>query len=299
MYTNETSSIYASLGIVGTTATAGVTKRPITMRVSSSNPSVMVPDSAYMHFAVGAHTVYYRVRAVGAGTAKMFIADSAAVYAPDSTSIGTVNSAPLSFNISRLKMGMRQMHGDSNVVNQTHIKVSVPLAVVGSPLTVTLTSSDPAVATVPATVTIPVGGTYATVRVTTHDQRASISIYATATGYQQARFDVDVSRPAIQSSLPATATTGGKYAMYVDLADSTGVMNQTKENLVLNITSSNPAVIAVDSSTVTMPAGSNRVYFPDALRFLAPGTATITITDPRTGAVVYIPKSMTVTLNSP
>jgi hypothetical protein len=277
-----------------------VTTRPLTIRLRSTNPSVLVVDSSFYHVPVGGYQLYARYRAVGAGQARLIMSDSAGIYAADSTNITTVTAAPLAFSTSLLKMGMRQMVGDSAISGQYPLFVTVPNAVTGSPLVITLTSSDTRVATAPATVTIPVGSTRTSVRITTHDVVGSISILASTPGFFEGRVDVDVTRPKFIVQANSTGTAGQRSSLYIDLADSTGVANQTTENIVVTLRSSNPAVVALDSASITIPAGANRsAVLSNVVRWVSAGTATITATDERTGAVVYATGTRTVTVSNP
>lgn len=122
-----------------------------------------------------------QVAFVGPGSGFITVSDSlGAGYVGGQTNTVTVTGPSLFLVNSSPQLGMRQNSGGGNAY------VYVQNNVTGQPLVVNLASSDPSVATVPATVTIPVGTYYAYFNVTAHDVVGTVRIRATAAGYSPA-----------------------------------------------------------------------------------------------------------------
>ena len=108
---------------------------------------------------------------------------------------GLVTLPTLQFTGWSWKLGMRQ-HSD---YGENVVSVVYPVT---QALTVNLTTSDQRVATVPATVTIPAGGSATTFRVTAHDAAGAIQVIATATGYAMSSQTVQVTQPELRLWAP-------------------------------------------------------------------------------------------------
>jgi alpha-tubulin suppressor-like RCC1 family protein/uncharacterized protein YjdB/ethanolamine utilization microcompartment shell protein EutS len=262
---------------------------PIRVRVTSTNPAVIVPDSQFVTIPAGALYTDLSFRTVGLGTARLVFSDPAGIMPDDSTPVITVVAPELSLCCGGpLVLGMRQL-GEQ----PTAVSVSVPDPVRGLPLTVRLTSSDPRVAAIPATVTIPVGSRQVLIPLVTGDTTGAISIYAAADGFLQSRLDVSVTTPRMEVSASG-GRVGGSSALVVQVSSVGGTTARTADPLTLNVRSSNPAVLTVAQETITIAAGSNGRVLADFVRFVGPGTATVTVSDPRTGFVRYIEAAVAV-----
>jgi len=127
-------------------------------------------------------------------------------------------------------------------------------------VTVTLSSSNPAVATVPGGVTVAAGGTTATFAVATSavTTATTVTISGTSGGVtQSAQLTVTPGTPTLTSlSLQPTSVLGG--------GTSTGTMTLSAAapavGAVVTVSSSNTAVVAVPAS-VTVPAGATTAGF--------------------------------------
>lgn len=156
-------------------------------------------------------------------------------------------------------------------------------------VTFSLSSSNPAAASVPATVLVPAGQSKATFTVTTSavttDQ--NVLITATAAGGAQASRTLTVQAPGIISlSVQPSTPTGGA------VATGTLVLNVAAPSggLVISLSSSNTSAATVPAS-VTVPAGQTSASFPVTTYPVASDTsATITATR---GSVM---KSTTITV---
>lgn len=153
----------------------------------------------------------------------------------------------------------------------THIGVvsrnTVLPEALATPLVVTLQSTETTQATVPATVTIPVGALAAEFPITIMDDKVVDStqrfqIVATAPGFVEARSwmaTLDNDKPV----LTMTAKTGtfiataGANAAIVTITRST----QTRQAMIVTLTSTDTSVARVATS-VTIPAGQASITFP-------------------------------------
>lgn len=137
------------------------------------------------------------------------------------------------------------------------------------PVTVTLTSSNPAWVTVPATVTIPAGATGATFRVTGLDVTATpITIDASASGHNAPvnKLSVSVHNPQLSftyaDGMPTVLPVGkGLKTTSQQLLMRTALGQQiTQGDLVVNLRCEDPTICSVPA-TVTIPAGASSVSF--------------------------------------
>jgi hypothetical protein len=141
---------------------------------------------------------------------------------------------------------------------------------------VTLTSSNPALASVPATVTVAAGAASATFDIATSavDAAGAATVTAAFNGVEQA---------AALSVLPAYTLTGlsinpgSQYGIFTVQGTLT-LSNPADTSAVVQLSSANPAVASVPAS-VTVPAGATSVDFTIALRAVTADTlVTITAT---------------------
>jgi hypothetical protein len=294
--TSNTQPVYFGMQPVSQLSNAPST-RTETIRVSSTDSTVIVPDSGYVHVVAGLTLPTYRFNIVGPGTARIVIADSLGNYASDTSAVFTVTAPPLYFANYGWSMGMRQQ--TQLVSGNPQEFVYVPEAVLGAPLVVHLASSDTSVATVPDSVVIPVGQTGAWYTITTHDTTGTIAITANAVGHLQGRFDLTVTRPVAGFSTNSHGSLSpSPRPIYVTLRDSIIAYRslRTTENLVLTLTSSNPSVAVVDSAVIVIPAGQAGGTWNAAWRAVGVGTATLTLKDERTGFIHYIQTEQVVTV---
>lgn len=166
---------------------------------------------------------------------------------------------------------------------------------------ITLTSSNPLKATVPATITIPAGSTSTTATIaavdnTTVDGAVSVTFTATATGFPNATAVVTVTDNETALILSASPTLFSESA---GTSASTLIVTRTGPTTaaqVVTLTSSNPSAATVPAS-VTIPAGSTTasvgiaavnnpaatgpvvVTITAAATGFAPATTAITVTD--------------------
>jgi hypothetical protein len=268
--------------------------------VTSTDTTVMKVDSAIVHINKDKITSNFaKVSFVGPGTARIIFVDSAGLYRRDSTILVTVTGPSLHISAgttlgSPVTLGMRQHLGVNGIY------VYLDNAVVGQPLTVNLLSTDTKVATVPATVTIPVGQNIGYFDITALDTTGTIQIKLTATGYSPVVSYVQVGQPQflVSTNLNAT-TTSPPTNITIYSEDQAGNVRYTTEDVQVTFGMSNASVAKPDSATVTIKKDT---YFHNTskMRYLSPGTTTLTASDARNKFYKYDPFTTgTITVSLP
>jgi hypothetical protein len=136
--------------------------------------------------------------------------------------------------------------------------VTLQIAAPAGGTTVPLSSSNPAVASVPANVTVPVGATSATFPVTTSNVTANTTVTISAaisSGTRTASLTVTPALAVSSLVLNPTSVVGGSSSQ------GTVTLNGSASGTgaVVNLSSSNPA--ATVPATVTVPSGSTSATF--------------------------------------
>lgn len=266
----------------------------LVVNVISSDPSVLQPVSSTVTIPSTATSVSTQIAVVGPGQAFIYVADSAGNgYTGDTTNTVTVTGPSLSLTNSTPKLGIRQHNGTNGAY------VSVPNNIVGQPLVVHLTSSDPTAVAVQDSVIIPVGTYYAYFSVRADTIVSTVQITATAPGYgtatmlQQvtaARFIVSINGSLRSTQAPATFS--------VWTTDADGSAHPTTEDVVVTLTSSDPSVASFTTATVTIPANAS---FSNVARVKAHsvGTIQLSASDARTAGWRYVQGSTNVSVIQP
>jgi hypothetical protein len=258
----------------------------------SSNSAVIQPTAPSFLFPRGASYMQPNVRFTGPGTATMTYSDSLGTgYLPITSNAVTVTGPSLSMYNNSPILGLRQNGGIYSA--------SVQITAIPTPLTVNLVSTDPSVATVPASVVIPANSSNVYFQINAQDVVGTVQIQATAPGYAGATFNQQVTAPKF--SVYATAslnTTSPRQTITVYAQDATGTSHNTNENVAVTLTSSSTAVGTTDSSVVTIIAGTQ---YTQAAKFIpgAVGTTTLTASDARTAAYKYSQATQNVAVNTP
>lgn len=161
-------------------------------------------------------------------------------------------------------------------------------AKVEADLTVTLTSSNPAAATVPATVVIKAGTDQIAGVVTgVAEGKSTITIAASDVELTVASVEVTVTKevpPVPEKVNVSIATTFAEVAPGAKIPFTvTAEKAITEEALVITLTSSNPAAATVPA-TVTIPVGETKIA--GEITGVAAGEATITISSDKINATV-------------
>lgn len=155
-------------------------------------------------------------------------------------------------------------------------------APVGSDTAVALTSSDPAVATVPASVTVPAGATAAGFPVTTQPVSGSgtFSVVTATAGGLSRSASLSVN-PAAPPSAPAIASVTFAPGSVEGSHPATGTVTLdavAADGAVVDLASSAPALVQVPAEVV-VPAGAASIAFPvTTAETASDSTATVTAT---------------------
>jgi len=255
----------------------------LVVRAVSSDTTVIRPTQSYFRVPRGQGYVLTSVTYVGPGMASITYSDSAGTgYLPATTNTVTITGPSLVFNYTSAMYGMRQRGGPNDYYVYTQNNVTAPV-------TVNLVASDPGVATVPASVTIPTGLSYAYFTITAMDTVGTIEIRANALGFSPPTtpITVQVTQPKFVFSVNTnTRTTGGPQTITVYPADASGNWHYVTESVTVDLASSSTAVFTVDSSSITIPAGG---YYHNTARWIpvAVGSAQLSATDPRAAIYEY------------
>lgn len=258
--------------------TAHYRSSSLALTISSSDTNVIKILDKTATVAAG---LYYnsgiRYQPGGSG-GSAYIKVVAGGHAPDSMLV-TVIGPKLEASWSSSQLGTGQY--------EPNVYVYAPNSVV-SPLTVTITNSNAAKVTAPATVTIPAGTNYVYFTVSALDTGV-VNFIFTAPGYQGDTATYRVSSPRI------TLSGGGTYNNFTTPAgftaystDSVGSGHYRSTPLVVSYRSTNTAVITVDSATATIATG---LYYHNTARvsFIGIGSAYLVVTAPghRPDSVLY------------
>ncbi len=251
---------------VGGTAPLTVTinaaqSTPTTITLASSNPAAAtVPANATIN--AGATSATFDVTGVAAGSSTITATLPAGLGGGSDTATANVTAV----TITSVTPALTSVRVGQNTTATVTIS-----AVQAVPTTITLSSSSPAVATVPASITIAAGQTTGTFTIT------SVSVGATTIG---ASIGAGAATTFVLNATAVTCSLGG--AQVVPLSGTaTQTVSITQAQAVattIALSSSNVAAITVPAS-VTIPAGLTSGSFT-VTAGAAAGTATITSTMP-------------------
>jgi uncharacterized protein YjdB len=259
----------------------------------SSDTTVIRPVQRFFRILKGAYYAQTTVSVVGPGTASITYSDSAGTgYLPTTTNTITVTGPSLTLSNNTGTLGMRQTGGANSAYVSTPNNVT-------SPLVVRLLSTGTRVVTVPDSVVVATGAYYAYFPVTAMDTVGTIQVQATALGYGAAAMNVQVTAPQfVLSTSTQLNTTSGPRSLTVYAADANGFSHAVTENVTATLLSSSPSVASIDSSMVTILAGSSS----NSLARWSPGqvgTAQLSASDGRAVQYKYNADTVTVTVVQP
>ena len=233
--------------------------RGATISLSSSNPSVVsVPATVTVPEGASSATFTVATNAVGSFTTSVTVTASFD---------GSVNTATLSVD----PLFQFFVNGNTTGGNTAGGEVALPQSAPSGGLTIALSSSDPSVASVPASVTVPAGSRFAFFNIHTSSVTAAttVQISGTSNGFTHSiSFTVQPARVQQFSVSPTTATGG---------ASSTGTVTLTGPapagGATVSLSSSDPS--ATVPASVTIPAGSTSASFSITTN---PGPSTTNVT---------------------
>ncbi len=278
----------------------GATYATQPLHVVATDTATIHPDSSYVHVPADQYEATSTLKWASHGTARVVFGDTAGRYAPDTTAPVIVTFPPLLLSVvnDTLAVGMRQ---------QRSVALGVDRTVKDSALTVHVASSDTIPASVqPTTLSMAVGTTGGPPLVFTgHDTIGATRITASAYRHEPAGVTVIVDHPQLIVVAPVTGIPhypgeppGDVVVVATDSLSfyGPGGGGAPIENVTAHLVSSDATIASLDSSTLTIPAGST-VSGTAHLSFNAPGTVTITASDPRPAFYKYrTGSSLTVTI---
>lgn len=235
---------------------------------SSSDSTVSKGDSSSRTIVTRSGQTYFDFSGLRKGAVNVVF--SAPGYLPDTMTV-SVDTAPLTLYNPPNGLGPGQL-------STNDMYVSIPRAT-AAPLTVFLKSSNPAVALVPTSVTIPANGTYAYIPVTgTGLGLATISDSAPGQALASAPVNVRVSTPALLVSISTNQNAGQKYGFTVYTRDSLGSYRIVADTVAVTLSATNPAHAAFDSTAIHVQPGLD--YAISGVAFDTAGTYTVTAQAP-------------------
>ena len=228
---------------------------PVTIALSSSNTSIVSVSPSSVTIAAGSTTPATQPQVTGLSVGSANITASATGFAPGT---GTVNvTAALAFAPQNITLGA----GGSQTVT-----VALPAKTV-NPLTVTLTSDDAGIATVPATATI--AANTQSVNVTVSGvATGSTTIHAAAANVTAAAATVSVQSDIVLA--PVTVSPGQQAVLQISLAKA------AVNTVFIQLTSSDTSIATMQAQTITIQPGQTQPLNPPRVNGIAFGTATIT-----------------------
>lgn len=277
---------------------------PVTITLTSSNPSVVAIDSGSalpnptldtMTTVVDtAHTGGY-VRLIFKNPGTAYIKASAPGWAGDSIGPFNVTGPSLFFSPTTNTAGVGQMTFEN-------VYVTNP---VSAPLVVTFQRSDSqhVFNFSPIQVTIPTGSTSAAINDTLiGDTIGTAQLIAQATSYLAATATIQIGRPQLVSQSTLSLSVGAPpSAVGVSTADQTNSTRYVSAPVSVTATVSDPTVATVDSATRVIPAGS--YFLASSFKFtgLKKGAVQAFFTAPgyKPDTMVITVDTATMTISSP
>ncbi|HYR32295.1 MAG TPA: Ig-like domain-containing protein, partial [Gemmatimonadales bacterium] len=243
---------------------------PLAVTDSSSDAAVTAADSASR--TIPAHTGYTTFGLTGYKKGSAQIVFRAAGYAADTVAI-QVDTATLQIVGMPAGLGVGQVYGNA------YAYLGFTAA---APVVVTLTSSDPTVFQVPASVTVPVGNNSAYFTITSLKQGNATITATSPITHPSVAAGLHVSTPRLVLQLPTAVNANSKFNVFVYAQDSAGTANyNVAAPLIVKLTSSDPLHTTFDSSTITIPAGQYYAY--TGVTFTLGGGMSYAITATATG----------------
>ena len=252
---------------------ASVAGSRVVMKVETSDSAVMRPDVEYVAIEAGYTSNYVNFTAIGAGKAWMIVRDSAGLLTPDSV-LMTVHRPRLKSSYPVVSLGVGQ---STNEWDGGHVMLDTYRE---TETVVTLTSSDPTVASVPASITIPAYYSDWQFAITAHDTVGVVRIKMEAAGLEPGYFEVDVRRPRLEVYLDQSQDANTSETITVQSRDWQGYLRNVNAPVVLTLSSTDAAIAGTDSTQITIPAGQSQ-HTSTTLFYRTPGRVELSIHDSR------------------
>ena len=227
----------------------------VTFNYGTAGVASVSPSPAFIPAGQLAATIV--ITGVAAGTTTI---TPVAIGVNGTSSSFTTYAPTLTFNTAAIRLGTGQYDPNEYVYLPTYTV---------NPLAITFTSSDPTIATVTASGTIGSGNN---VLATTVSAVApgSVTITASAPGWTAAHMTVVVTTPRIAVFGGTTLNTTSPAQTYtLEVEDTVGNVHDRTSSLVVHVSSTNPAVLTVLDSVVTIAPG---FYYNNTPRVVPGGT---------------------------
>ena len=270
-------SVYATDSLAGTGSyPASYTSHPVVdtlpITVTSTDSLVLAVDSTSVwNMPADSYVRYIRLIARGPGTAQIIVS-APDPWKHDTTNVVVVTAPALSLTPENLTLGTGQQY--------TSYRVTIPNGVADT-THVALTVSDTTIAGFSTdTVSIPPGSRYSPYFAGfAKSTVASVQLTATAPGFTQGTAVLIVNTPRFNVSTGTTGYVGGPSQDFnIYTMEQTGNNRPVWEALGVSLTSTNPSVLSLDSSSITVPAGN--YYTRASWTPVAAGTARIVASAP-------------------
>ncbi len=249
---------------LGTAAPAG----GVTVTLTSNNPSTATVWPASVFISEGATSVRAQAAVTGYSSGTATITASAPGYTTASVQAQVTGGGPPTSTAMSFSPAVVTING--LLTQNLTLNLSAPAA---AALTVTLGTSDPKVATLPATVTFAAGASSVSVPVTSV-AAGSVIITASAPGLGSATASVTVTQAAaggivVPSSVTVPVGNSVSFPVTLGAAAPAGGVSIT-------LASSNPSIATVFPNAVTIPEGTTSTRVAITVTGVGPGSASIT-----------------------
>ncbi len=244
-----------------------VVATPLVVTLTSSDPTVVQADSATLTIPSPEGYAASGIRGLKQGTADIVF--TAPDYRPDTMTV-TVDTATLSLFNPPNGLGPRQL-------SEFDLYVALPYNTAAA-LVVNLNSSNPGVLTVPSSVTIPAGNSFAYIPVTgVALGNATVSATAPAT-LAADPVNVTIGQPRLAVSVASTGGAGVPRSLTVFAQDANGITRKVTAPLTVTLSSSGPATAAFGANPITIAVNASSAGTTVTLP--AAGSYTLTATAP-------------------
>ncbi|HJQ67234.1 MAG TPA: hypothetical protein VJ816_12690 [Gemmatimonadales bacterium] len=268
---------------------ARVVADSLTVSQVSSVPAVVQGDSASRVIPTDFSQTSFRFSGLQRGTAQVVF--SAPGYTSDTMAV-SVDSGQLQIINAPITIGPNQVTSF-----QTYVQLNYTTE---TDVTVNLSSDNPSVLQVPASVVIPASSYYAFFDVTGVSLGTATIQATSADAKAAAPVTVRVSRPTLSISMNTTVVAGADNFMSITTVDSLGTPRVVNALVTVSLGSDNPTHTTFDSTPVSVVPGDLTAY--SGVRFdtagtyrviaAAPGYKSDTVTVSVGGAFVIISGSL-------
>lgn len=253
--------------------------RRFVVSVRDTSVFAVVEDTTEIGPPLGANTRFARLRARRPGQSWVRLTDPTGLYQTLDSALMTSRAAALIGSSNAVSIGMRERSDDFELY------VFRDFATDDS-LWVRLTSSDPALVSVPDSVLVLPSQSFEYFQIATGDTVGAAYVTGSAPGFLPFRWFVNVTRSQlVPFASGGTFSVGSsrRFSVYTQSAAS-GETRVSLDSIPVRITSSDPAIVRIgaDSLGFVLPSVINPENF-GPLEALALGTSIVTLEDRRVG----------------